>query len=137
MATATGQAPNKKTHRVVMPAIAAGSDGGVLAFVAPFACTVSSVKFTPAAAITGATTNNRTHTVYNRGQAGAGTVKIAELIYDNAINAASKTPKTITLSVTATNLDLAAGDVVEVISLHNGTGIADPGGLFEIVTARN
>jgi len=137
MATATGQAPIKRTHRITTPAVAQAATAAFLTFVAPYACTVTSVKFVPTTGITGAATNNRVHTAYNRGQAGSGTTKIAELIYDSGVNSTSKVAKVITLSGTPANLDLAAGDVVEVESKFQGTGIADAGGLWEIVTSRN
>lgn len=137
MATGTGKAPRIVTHRILTPAVAQASDAGYSAFIAPYACTVTSVKFIPITGITGAATNNRVHQVFNRGAAGSGTAKIAELIYDNAINSTTKVPKAITLSATPANLDLAAGDVVEVFSLHQASGIADAGGTWEIGVSRN
>jgi hypothetical protein len=57
----------------------AGTDDSTVVGRAPFDGTVSSVTYTPDAAITGANTNTRAVRLRNRGQAGSGTTVIAEL----------------------------------------------------------
>jgi hypothetical protein len=103
---------------------------------APFDCTVSSVQYVPAATITGANTNYRSVTLFNKGQAGAGTTTVATLQFDSGVNATADDEKTITLSGTPANLTVAAGDTLLWRSLHVGTGITDPGGLVRITITR-
>jgi hypothetical protein len=130
-------APLQRVIEVDVPAAAtAVSDDSVVA-QAPFDCTVTSVQYIPEAAITGAATNNRTVTLVNKGQAGSGSTTVATLTFDSGINGTANDEKTITLSGTAANLVLAAGDTLQWRSIANGTGLADPGGLARITVTRN
>lgn len=122
------QAPMIQTLRQQIPAVGAGADTSAVIAEAPYAGTVERCVFIPNAAITGAATNNRTHVLTNRGQAGAGTTVVATLAYDNAVNAAARDAKAIPLSGTPANLVVASGDVLTFDSTHVGTGIAEPGG---------
>jgi len=96
--------------------------------------TVIGVEFIPDASQSGVTTNGRSYTVFNRGQAGAGTTQVATLEFITGVNLVAYDAKTIPLSGTAANLELAAGDVLEFYSLHTGTGILDPGGIIRVTT---
>ena len=121
-----------------VPAVStAGNDDDTVLGQAPFACTVTSVQYVPEAAITGAATNNRTVSLVNKGQAGAGTTTVASLAFDNGVNAVANDEKTITLSVTAANLVLAAGDTLLWRSIHVATGITDPGGVVRVTLSRS
>jgi hypothetical protein len=63
--------------------------------------------------------------VFNRGQAGSGTTLMASKAFTSGVNATAEDETSLTLSVTAADLVVAAGDVVEVKSLHVGaTGLA-------------
>lgn len=95
--------------------------------------TVYGVEYIPGATQNGADTNSRTLNLFNR-QAGGGTVLVASLALTNGVNLVDNTPKTITLSGTPANLNLATGDVLEWESLAVNTGIADPGGLVRVQT---
>ncbi|TXS08237.1 hypothetical protein EAO71_37185 [Streptomyces sp. ms191] len=120
-----------------VPAVStAGNDDDTVLGQAPFACTVTSVQYVPEAAITGAATNNRTVSLVNKGQAGSGSTSVASLAFDNGINATANDEKTITLSGTAANLVLAAGDTLQWRSIHVGTGITDPGGVVRVTISR-
>ena len=103
---------------------------------APFACTVTAVEFVPEAAITGAATNHRSISLVNKGQAGSGSITVASLAFDSGVNATANNERAVTLSGTAANLDLAAGDTLLWRSVAVGTGIADPGGLVRVTLAR-
>lgn len=122
---------------VAPPVATAGNDADTPVFVAPFACTVTAVTYVPSATITGAATNNRTLSLRNKGQAGAGTTVVATLNFANGVNATAFDEKAITLSSTPADLVLAAGDVLALQSLHVGTGITDPGGLVRVSVTRN
>jgi hypothetical protein len=121
-----------------VPAVStAGNDDDTVLGQAPFACTVTSVQYVPEAAITGADTNSRTVSLVNKGQAGSGSTTVATLALTNGVNAAANDEKTITLSGTAANLALAAGDTLQWRSIHVGTGITDPGGVVRVTISRS
>jgi hypothetical protein len=121
-----------------VPAVStAGNDDDTVLGQAPFACTVTSVQYVPEAAITGADTNSRTVSLVNKGQAGSGTTTVASLALTNGVNASANDEKTITLSGTAANLVLAAGDTLQWRSIHVGTGITDPGGVVRVTISRS
>jgi hypothetical protein len=131
-------APFGSGHQIpVQPQATAGSDLNTQFYVSPRAATVSSVSYVPVTTITGANTNTRSVSLVNLGQAGAGTTVVATLQFNSGVNATAGIAKTITLSGTAANLVLAAGDVLQWQSTHVGTGIADPGGLVAIATTAN
>jgi hypothetical protein len=88
---------------------------------------VSSVEFVPAWTLTGANTNSRTLTLYNRGAAGAGTAVVAQLALTSGVNLTQFVPKVITLGTGAARA-IVVGDILEWESLHVGTGLPDPGG---------
>ncbi|GGV91594.1 hypothetical protein [Streptomyces massasporeus] len=120
-----------------VPAVStAGNDDDTVLGQAPFDCTVTSVQYVPEAAITGAATNNRTVSLVNKGQAGSGTTTVATLTFDNGVNAAANDEKAITLSGTAANLDLSAGDTLLWRSIHVASGITDPGGVVRVTISR-
>jgi len=126
-------APTVGAHQVpVQPQATAGSDLNTNVLVCPRDATVTAVTYATVTAITGADTNTRKVVLVNKGAAGSGTTVIATLQFNNAINTSAAVPKTITLSSTAADLNVAAGDVLQWQSTHVGTGIADPGGLVAI-----
>ncbi|MEU9310868.1 hypothetical protein [Streptomyces sp. NPDC048256] len=121
-----------------VPAVStAGNDDDTVLGQAPFACTVTSVQYVPEAAVTGADTNSRTVSLVNKGQAGSGSTTVATLALTNGVNAVANDEKTITLSGTAANLALAAGDTLQWRSIHVGTGITDPGGVVRVTISRS
>jgi len=135
---ATGQAPFTRTERrSTQPVATAGNDLSTVAAVAPFDGTITAVTYTTPTAITGANTNSRTVALTNKGQAGSGTAVPATLALVSGVNTTASVPKTITLSSTASDLVVAAGDVLVWSSTHVGTGIADTGGLLSITFSRN
>lgn len=122
----------------VDPGVAtAGNDDSFIIGEAPFDGTVTGVTFTPEAAITGAATNHRAIRVRNRGADGTGTTVVAELAFDNGVNAAAFDEKTIPLSATAANLEVNEGDILELFSDAVATGIADPGGIVRVTITRS
>lgn len=134
---ATGLAPFTRTERhPAQPVATAGNDLNMVAGVAPFDGTVSAVTYIPLTTITGAATNNRSLSLVNKGQAGAGTTVVATLAFGNGVNAAANAATAITLSTVAGATTVAAGDVLQWQSTHVGTGIADPGGLVNVSFSR-
>jgi hypothetical protein len=109
---------------VPVASTAAGADASGLT-VAPFAGTLSAASIISLTTLTGANTESRTLQVFNRGQAGSGTTLMASKAFTSGVNATAEDETSLTLSVTAADLVVAAGDVVEVKSLHVGaTGLA-------------
>jgi hypothetical protein len=98
--------------------------------------TVSSVSYSPVAALSGANTNSRTLNLVNKGQTGAGSTSVASLALVSGTNLVAFDEIAVTLSGTAANLVVAAGDILQFQSLHVGTGITDPGGEVEVVVTR-
>lgn len=121
----------------VQPVATAGNDLNTVAMIAPRAGTVTAVTYTTVTAITGANTNTRSVSLVNKGQSGAGSTVIATLEFDSGVNTVAGDEKAITLSATAANLVVAAGDVLVWQSTHLASGIADPGGLVAVTIAAN
>jgi hypothetical protein len=119
----------------VAPEPTAGNSRNTNVMVVPRDSVVSAVTYAPVTAITGAATNNRTVSLVNKGQDGTGTTVIATLNFANGTNAAASDERSIPLSGTPANLEVAAGDVLQWQSAAVGTGIADPGGLVAVTTA--
>lgn len=105
--------------------------------VAPWAGTVTEATYAADTAITGANTNSRTLSLINKGGAGSGTTAVATLALTSGVNCTAFDEKAITLSATAADLVVAAGDVLAWKSLAVGTGIADPGGTVKVVLSRS
>ncbi len=120
------------TISAVVPNTATAVTDTLIVGRAPVAGTVTSVTYAMDAALTGANTNTRRVQIINRGQAGAGTTVVADLQFDNAVNAVAGDERTITLSVVANATTVAEGDVLAFVSTAVGTGIADPGGLVTV-----
>ena len=102
----------------------------------PVAGSVSAVTYIPAASQNGAATDNRTLSLINKGQAGAGTAVVATLSLASGVNLTAFDEKAITVSSPAADLVVAVGDVLQWQSLHVGTGIADPGGTVVVTIDR-
>lgn len=119
------------TATVYVPSQAtAGTDDNWPVWTAPFNATITGVKFTPSAAITADGTNNSVYTLQNKGS-GAGSTSVATRSWA-ATNSVASTPENMTLSGTAANLNVAAGDSLEIVKTHGGTGLVIPDGLLTI-----
>lgn len=121
-------------HNVTVPVTgmaAAGTDAEQVAFVAPFNCVITAVRWIPSAAITANGTNYTTVSVRNRGAAGTGSALPASRSYATG-NSSAWVGENMTLSGTASDLSLSAGDVVTVQMIHSGTGIQLPAGSVRI-----
>lgn len=117
-------------------ATSAGSDASFIIGVALEDEVVTAVSYIPVTTITGADTNSRTVAVVNKGAAGSGSTSVASLALTSGVNATAFDEKAVTLSGTAANLNVTAGDVLAFTSTHVGTGLADPGGKVRITLAR-
>ncbi len=94
---------------------------------------ITGVSWVPAAAVTGAATNNFALAVQNKGQAGAGTTAVtATKTYALATDGVAHDAEELTLSTTDADLKMVAGDVLVLVRTVNGTGLAMPDGLCEV-----
>jgi hypothetical protein len=131
-------APTTGGHNMaVEPVATAGNSLNTNVYVAPRAATISAVTYVPVSAITGANTNTRSVSLVNKGQTGSGSTVVATLQFNSGVNAGASAMTSVTLSGTAANRVVAAGDVLQWQSAAVGTGIADPGGLVLISLSTN
>lgn len=107
---------------------AAGTPLEVAAFVAPANLSVSGMKWMPGAGITANASNFFTLSLRNRGAAGSGTALPASRSYA-ATNSTAWVNESCTLSGTATDLLIAAGDSLTVQKVESGTGLTCPAGI--------
>jgi hypothetical protein len=89
--------------------------------------TVTAAYVIPEAALTASDSLARTLTIYNRGQTGVGTTVVATLTTTVAGGSwVAMDRKDFTLSGTAANLVIAAGDTLECVETVLSTGTARP-----------
>lgn len=100
-------------------------------FVVPFNAKVTGMKWVPSAAVTANGTNFSTLSMRNRGAAGSGSALPATRSYA-ATNSSAWVAEDCTLSATATDLLLTAGDVVTVQMIHSASGVVIPAGTVRI-----
>jgi hypothetical protein len=137
----SGQAPLERTVSADVPAVAATADTDTIIGTAPIAGVIAAARFIPVAVIdgTGGTVpNGRTWNLVNAGQDGNGTDILASM-FVGAFGPVVQDRDVIGLLLTASDppLTVAEGDVLIWQSAHNGTtGLADPGGVCEVVIAR-
>lgn len=101
---------------------------------APFDATVTEIGIVPEAALVAADATARTLTVFNRGQAGAGTTVIGTLVTNLAGgNWVAGDKKLFTLSAVANALNVAQGDVLECVETVLSTGTVRPEAQLTVV----
>lgn len=108
----------------------AGTADEFTGFVAPFDLKITGVKWVPAAAVTADGTNFFTLNLRNR-TTGAGSALPASRSYA-ATNSVAFVAEAMTLSGTAADLLVAAGDVLTVSKVNSGTGLAMPDGTVQV-----
>jgi hypothetical protein len=125
----------QRVEREPVTILATGSD----ALEAPFTGKVAEVTYTAIAAVTGAASPaSRTLSLINRGQSGAGSTVVASLALVGGVNLVAFDEKALTLSATAADLVVTAGDILEFRSAAvGGTGLVDPGGTVSVTFERN
>lgn len=108
----------------------AGTPDEFTGFVAPFNLKITGVKWVPAAAVTANGTNYFTLTLRNR-TTGAGAALPAQRSYA-ATNSVAFVAEAMTLSATAADLNIAAGDVLTIEKLVTASGLAMPDGTVQV-----
>lgn len=94
---------------------------------------VTEAAIIPEAAVTAADAANRTFTLYNRKQDGTGTTVVATLTTNLAGGSwAAQDAKKMTLSGTSSALQVAVGDVLEMVETVTGVGVAHPQLVVEV-----
>jgi hypothetical protein len=120
-------------YQVTLPfaGIAAGSPLEVAAFTAPANLSVSGMRWLPAASITANGTNFFTLSLRNRGAAGSGTALPVSRSYA-ATNSTAWVGENCTLSATASDLLITAGDALTVQKVETASGLTCPAGIVVI-----
>lgn len=129
-------APYVRRMQATIPAATIAADVDQTVGEAPFDGTVTGVSLTPEAAVTGDNTHYRTFTLVNKGQTGVGTTVIATLALTTGINLVAFDEKAFTLSVVAGATTVVAEDILAVVEVHTGNGLAHSGGQVEIEISR-
>ena len=115
---------------IVSAAFTATGDTTNAGPVVPIKGTLVQVQFIPSTAITANATNFSTLTIQNKGTSGlSGTTVMASRAW-SAGNSVLSTPENFALSGTAANLEVQAGDVLQIVQTHGGTGLIIPAGSF-------
>lgn len=117
----------------IVPQATAGTGQSTTIGEAPFAGVVSAASIILTAAVAFNATNYRIFTLFNRGQAGAGTIVVATLD-TSAVAFVADDERAMTLSGTPANLVLVKGDVLELVETVAGTGVAHGGGKVMVGT---
>lgn len=113
----------------------AGTADEFSGFIAPFDLKITGAKWIPAAAVTADGSNYFTLNLRNR-TTGAGAALPASRSYV-ATNSVAFVPEAMTLSATAADLLVAAGDLVTVSKVNTGTGLAMPDGVVQVTVRGN
>lgn len=103
-----------------------GTDDNWPLWYAPNKVKVTGVTFVPSAAITANGTHYSVYTL-TRYTAGASGTTVATRSWI-ATDSVAETPEAFTLSATAANLVLAAGDTLSMVKTHGGNGLVIPDG---------
>lgn len=111
--------------QVYVPANAGDTDVKHPIFQAPHKMKVIAAKVIYQAAITGQATNYITAKVINAGTDGAGTTVIGSKAYTNGVDAAVLVPEDLTLSGTAADLIVKAGETLAYLSDMTGSSVPD------------
>ena len=130
-------APNTRTYRAQCAAVTILATA-VYPIKVTEAGVVSSVSYSPTAAVTGAASPaSRTLNLINKAQDGTGSTVVATLALVGGVNLVAFDEKAITLSATPANLVVAAGDVLQWQSIAvGGTGLVEGGGEVEVQISR-
>lgn len=96
---------------------------------APANAVITSARWIPDAAVTGAATNNFALALTNVTASNA--VVATAKTYASGTNSVANTAEALTLSTT-TGVNVASGDVIALTRTVNGTGLASPSGMVEI-----
>lgn len=121
----------QQTIEATVPAVTIAATADQVVGEATKAGRVTSVSYTPEAAVTGAASpDSRTLSLVNKGQAGAGTTTVASLALVSAVNLVAFDEKAITLTATVADRAVVAGDELAWVStaVTGAGGLVDPGG---------
>jgi hypothetical protein len=108
-------------------AFGAAADATVVIGNMHFDGRIIKVEFVPSAAITANGTNFSTLTLQNKGGLKTGTTAVASRAW-SSVNSVAATKEAFALSGTAANLEVKAGDRLDLVQTHGGTGLAIPTG---------
>jgi hypothetical protein len=132
--TTLSEIAGNRSFRVCLPVAmaAAGTDDEYEGFVAETNLKLTGVNWIPGAAVTANGTNFTILSVRNRKADASGAALPASRSYA-ATNSAAHVAEAMTLSATAADLLIAAGDVITVQRVHTASGVVVPAGVLEII----
>lgn len=112
----------------------AGASEEFVVLVAPFKMRIRSATFVPKTTVTATATNYMDLRLRNRGAAGSGDVEVARRSYNTGGlgNTTAFTAGAVTVTATAADQVLNAGDVLTLEKLHTGTGMVLPAGTLTV-----
>lgn len=110
---------------------AAGTDREDVGMRVPYNMVITAVDWIPQANVTANGTNYTVLSLRNRKADASGAALPASRSYV-ATNSTAFVPEAMTLSGTAADLQLTAGDVLTVQMIHAGTGVQLPGGTLRV-----
>jgi hypothetical protein len=110
-----------------LPAQATAGNTGTTVWTTsvPFDGRVARVDIVPRGAVTANGTNFATYTLQNLGPQGSGSTVVATRAW-SATNSVAGTKEQATLSGTAANLEVKAGDILQLVRSVGGSGLATP-----------
>lgn len=130
-----GDIPGLRLHITARTAtVAMGATATHSLFRAPFDLDILAARFVADAAMTGDNTNSKIVELRNEGTDGTGAVAVAAAdTFGTGDNLVAQSPRAFTLSATAADLELDAGEVLSAVITELAAGIAWPAGCWDIV----
>lgn len=125
--------PGDHVARISIPVAmaSASTDDEYPGVTIPYNATITGVKWTPLAAVTANGTNFTILSVRNRKADASGAALPASRTYA-ATNSVAFVPEAMTLSATAADLTVSAGDHLTVQRVHTASGVSVPAGVVEV-----
>lgn len=125
----TGRADDTSGYVLAFELAAQGTAGDtsttLITPTIPYDARVTRVDIVPRAAITANGTNFAAYTLQNKGPTGAGSTAVASRSWA-ATNSVAGTKEQMTLNGTPANLELKAGDQLQLVRSVGGSGLATP-----------
>lgn len=126
--------PGTFVHRTRIPGQATAGTADVWTLlVADENIKVTAVKWVPDAAVTGDNTNYFSLVIRNEGTDGSGTTALTSTkAYTTGVDSVAQVPESLTMSTTAADVLVDAGEVVSMVRAVAASGLAQPDGLCEV-----
>lgn len=126
--------PGTFVHRTRIPGQSTANSADVWTLlVADENIKVTAVKWVPDAAVTGNDTNYFSLVIRNEGTDGTGTTALTSTkAYTTGVDSVAQVPESLTMSTTAADVLVDAGEVISMVRAVAASGLAQPDGLCEV-----